>query len=84
MNLESVAREPLAIEIHLGKPETPASVRRDDRGDLAQGRTTHAMRQAGQPPPVVIGEPHAPSAELPPEQTVVFDQIRKCRPLAGD
>src|SRR5688572_28958836 len=44
-------------------------VGRDDRGDLAQGRTAHAMCQAGQAPPVVIGKPQAPSAELPPQQT---------------
>jgi hypothetical protein len=41
------------------------------------------MRQAGQSSPVVISEPQAPSAELPPKQTVLLDQIRKCRPLAA-
>src|SRR5215510_12542363 len=56
-------------------------VRRDDRGDLAQGRMAHAMRQAGPPPAVVIGEPHATSVELPSQKTVLCDQIRKGRPL---
>jgi len=32
----------------------------------------------GESPPVVIGEPQTPATDLPPEEAILFDQIREC------
>ena len=52
-------------------------VRRDDCRDLAQRRTAQAVGAGGKFPPVVIGEPETPTAQLPPQHPILLDQILK-------
>jgi hypothetical protein len=40
-----------------------------------RGRTAHLVRPAGQPSAIVVGETHAPAAELAAQAPVFFDQI---------
>jgi len=47
-----------------------------DRGDLAQGRTAHAVCPCGQSSPVVIGQAQPPGPHLAPQEPVLFDQVR--------
>ena len=50
-------------------------VRRDDCRDLAQSRTAQPVGARGKFPPVVIGEPEAPPAQLPPQDSILLDQV---------
>ena len=52
-------------------------VRRDDGRDLAQGHTAQPVGSRGKLPPVVIGEPEAPPAQLPPQDPILLDQVRQ-------
>lgn len=39
------------------------------------------MRARGKLPPVVIGEPQAPPTQLPPQHSILFDQVCQYLPL---
>jgi hypothetical protein len=52
-------------------------VRRDDRRDLTQCLTTQQVGSRGKRPPVVIGESEAPPTQLPPQDTILLDQVRQ-------
>jgi hypothetical protein len=57
-------------------------VRGDDRRDLAQRLPTQPVGLRGESPPVVIGQPHAPPTQLPPQHPILFDEVRDNLPLA--
>ena len=64
-------------------------VRRNDRRDLAQGLTAQPVGSRSKLPPVVIGESEAPPTQLPPQESILFDQVRQHVPVlpvqpAGD
>src|SRR5215204_3648157 len=44
---------------------------------LAQGRTAQPVGSRSNSPPVVIGEPEAPPAQLPPQDPILLDQVRQ-------
>jgi hypothetical protein len=52
-------------------------VGRDDRGDLSQPATTQQVPAHGQPAPIIIAQPEAPSAQLTSKDAILFDQIRQ-------
>ena len=58
-------------------------LRGDDRRDLAQRLTAYPNGARCEPSPVVIGQPQALPTQLPPEQTVLFDQLGQGLPLAA-
>jgi hypothetical protein len=43
--------------------------------------TADQVRSRGQPAPIVIREPQAPSAKLTPRDPILFDQVRDGLPL---
>jgi len=47
----------------------------DDRGDLAQALTAHAVRPHGKPAPLVISQLQATAPQLPAQGTVLFNEI---------
>jgi len=51
----------------------------DDRRELTQGRPTQPVGPSSELPTVGIREPQPPLPDLPPEEAILFDQIRKCR-----
>jgi hypothetical protein len=57
-------------------------VRRDDRRDLAPRLTAQPVRSRHQFPPLVIGEPGAPATHLPPQEPILFNEVRQHLPLA--
>src|SRR5438552_1139223 len=75
----SLAVRPLARN-QLAMPPKQGVGRRD-RGNLPQGRTADRVRSPGQPAPMVIREPQAPSAKLTPQDPILFDQVRDGLPL---
>jgi len=58
-------------------------VRRHDRGHSSQRLTAHLEGAYGEPPPVFIGQAHAPPSQLSPEEAVFLDQVGKCFPLSA-
>ena len=58
-------------------------VRRDDRSDLAQHLPAQPVGSRRKFPPVVIGEPRSPSAQLPPQDPILVDQVRQSPPAPG-
>jgi len=55
----------------------------DDCGDLAQCPTSYSEGSHRESPPVVIGQAQAPPTQLPPQEAVLFHQVRECFPLAA-
>ena len=51
-------------------------VRRDDRGDLAQRLAPESLSTHGQPTSLIIGEPEPAAAQLAPQDSILFHQIR--------
>jgi hypothetical protein len=51
--------------------------RRDDCRDFAQRASTEPVRPRGESTSVVLGEPQAPPADLPPQHPILFDQVRE-------
>src|SRR4051812_20496490 len=51
-------------------------VGRDEGGDLTPPATAQPVPAHGQPTPLVIAQPQAPSPQLPPQDAILFDQIR--------
>jgi hypothetical protein len=58
-------------------------VRRRDRGDLPQGRTADSVRTRRQPAAIIIGQAHAPDAQLAAEAPVFFDQVGDDLPFSA-
>jgi hypothetical protein len=48
-------------------------VGRDDRRHVAQCLPAHSVGARGESPPVLVGEPQAPSTHLPPQYPIFFD-----------
>jgi hypothetical protein len=49
---------------------------RRDCGDLPQGRTADPVRAGGEPTTIVVREAQPTSAQLLPQEPVLFDQVR--------
>src|SRR5262245_26697563 len=58
-------------------------VGRNDRRQVRQGCPAQPVGTPGEPPPIIVRQSQAPSAELPPEEAVLFDQISERRSRAG-
>jgi len=58
-------------------------VRRRDRGDFLQHRTTHPVRARSQPSAIVVGETQSPVPKLAPKKPVLFNQVRDSLPLSA-
>jgi hypothetical protein len=52
-------------------------VRRGDRRNLAKGHTPQPVRPGSDSSAIVIRETQPPAAKLPPQEPVLFDQVRK-------
>ena len=52
-----------------------SGVGRDDRGDVAQDATAQPVGQRGQPSSVGVGQPKAPSSQLPVQQAILFNEV---------
>jgi hypothetical protein len=58
------------------------SVRRRDRGDLAQGGTAYAVRVHAETTTLVVREAQPTPTNLLPQDPVFSDQVREGVPLA--
>jgi hypothetical protein len=58
-------------------------VGRHEGGDLAQRPTAHSEGAHREPSPVVIGQAQTPPAQLPPQEAILFEQVRECLPLSA-
>ena len=56
-------------------PPSAAAGRGPDTGRVPAGA------QRGKLPPIVIGEPQTPPTQLPPQHSILFDQVRQHLPL---
>jgi hypothetical protein len=67
------------------EPPVPAQqrVRRDDRRDFAQRAAAQPVGLRGESLPVVIGESKAPPTHLPPQDPILFDQVRQHFPFTA-
>jgi hypothetical protein len=45
-------------------------------GDRSLRRAAEAVRPCGQPPPLVVRQTESSATQLPPQEPVLFDQVR--------
>jgi hypothetical protein len=63
---------------------SPQRLGRHDRGDLPQDPPSSLKRPHGKPPSVVIGEAQPLPTHLRAQDTILFHQICRARPVLGD